>query len=118
MLNRVVIPGIEVFLSDVPASLRGKRVGFITNESAVDRSKTPDIDLIAKHKDLQLTALFAPEHGIRGTVEAGVQHGILLVAKMSEIERPGASVAQSDTWRHSGRLTLAAADNRSISRGA
>ena len=66
-----VIPGIEVFLSDVPASLRGKRVGLITNQSAVDRSKTPDIDLIAASKDLKLVALFAPEHGIRGTVAAG-----------------------------------------------
>lgn len=66
-----VIPGIEVFLSDVPAALRGKRVGLITNQSAVDRSKTPSIDLIAQHKDLKLVALFAPEHGIRGTVAAG-----------------------------------------------
>ena len=76
-----VIPGIEVFLNDVPASLRGKRVGLITNESAVDRSKTPDIDLIAKHKDLKLTALFAPEHGIRGTVEAGAKIGNEVDAK-------------------------------------
>ena len=68
-----VTPGIEVFLSDVPASLRGKRIGLITNQSAVDRSKTPDIDLIASHKDLKLVALFAPEHGIRGTVAAGAK---------------------------------------------
>src|SRR5687767_9884979 len=68
-----VIPGIEVFLSDVPSSLRGKRIGLITNQSAVDRAKTPDIDLIAKHRDLKLVALFAPEHGIRGTVAAGAK---------------------------------------------
>src|SRR5687767_15608857 len=68
-----VIPGIEVFLSDVPSSLRGKRIGLITNQSAVDRAKTPDIDLIASHKDLKLVALFAPEHGIRGTVAAGAK---------------------------------------------
>jgi uncharacterized protein YbbC (DUF1343 family) len=60
-----------VFLSDVPASLRGKRVGLITNASAIDRSKTPVIDLIARHKDLKLVALLAPEHGIRGTIAAG-----------------------------------------------
>ena len=66
-----VIPGIEVFLSDVPARLRGKRVGLITNQSATDRSRVPDIDLIAQHKDLKLVALFAPEHGIRGTAPAG-----------------------------------------------
>jgi uncharacterized protein YbbC (DUF1343 family) len=68
-----VIPGIEVFLADVPASLRGKRVGLITNESATDRHKIPDIDLIASHKDLKLVALFAPEHGIRGTLAAGAK---------------------------------------------
>jgi uncharacterized protein YbbC (DUF1343 family) len=66
-----VRPGIEVFLSDVPAALRGKRVGLITNQSAIDRSRTPVIDLIATHKDLTLAALLAPEHGIRGTAAAG-----------------------------------------------
>ncbi len=63
--------GIETFLADVPRSLRGKRVGLITNHTGIDRSRTPDIDLIAKHKELKLVALLAPEHGIRGTVEAG-----------------------------------------------
>ena len=67
----VVRPGIETFLADVPAALRGKRVGLITNQSGIDRAGNSDIDLIAKHKDLKLVALLAPEHGIRGTVEAG-----------------------------------------------
>ena len=66
-----VLPGIEVFLADIPPALRGKRVALITNQSAVDRARTPDIDLIAQHKDLKLVALLAPEHGIRGTVAAG-----------------------------------------------
>lgn len=66
-----VRPGIETFLADVPPALRGKRVGLITNHSGVDRSGTSDIDLIAKHKDLKLVALLAPEHGIRGTVMDG-----------------------------------------------
>jgi uncharacterized protein YbbC (DUF1343 family) len=66
-----VLPGIEVFLSDVPAALRGKRIALITNHSAVDRAKTPDIDLIAARKDVKLVALLAPEHGIRNTAAAG-----------------------------------------------
>ena len=70
-----VRPGIEVFLSDIPPSLKGKRVGLITNASAVDRSKTADIDLIAQNKDLKLVALFAAEHGIRGTAAAGAKIG-------------------------------------------
>ena len=68
-----VRPGIEVFLSDVPQALRGKRVGLITNHSGIDRSRTPDIDLIAKHKDLKLVALLAAEHGIRGDAAEGVK---------------------------------------------
>src|ERR687889_2483151 len=66
-----VRPGIETFLADVPRELRGKRVGLITNQTGIDRSRISDIDLIAKHKELKLVALLAPEHGIRGTAEAG-----------------------------------------------
>lgn len=66
-----VLPGIEIFLADVPDSLRGKRVGLITNHTGIDRFKTSVIDLIVRHKDLELVALLAPEHGIRGTLEAG-----------------------------------------------
>jgi uncharacterized protein YbbC (DUF1343 family) len=68
-----VRPGIETFLADVPAQLRGKRVGLITNHAAVDRSRTPDIDLIAQNRDLKLVGLFAAEHGIRGDEAAGAK---------------------------------------------
>lgn len=68
-----VRPGIEVFLSDVPSPLRGKRVGLITNHAGIDRSRTPEIDLIARHTDLKLVALFAAEHGIRGDAADGVK---------------------------------------------
>jgi uncharacterized protein YbbC (DUF1343 family) len=64
--------GVETFLADVPRSLRGKRVGLITNSSAIDRSRTSVIDLIARHKELKLVALLAPEHGIRGDAMDGV----------------------------------------------
>ncbi|HVE72030.1 MAG TPA: exo-beta-N-acetylmuramidase NamZ domain-containing protein [Thermoanaerobaculia bacterium] len=67
----VVRPGIETFLAGVPAPLRGKRVALITNQSGIDRAGVPVIDLIARHKDLKLVALLAPEHGIRELAEAG-----------------------------------------------
>jgi uncharacterized protein YbbC (DUF1343 family) len=68
-----VRPGIEAFLADVPAAVRGKRVALITNHSAIDRAKTPDVDLIARHPDVKLVALLAPEHGIRGDAPAGAK---------------------------------------------
>jgi uncharacterized protein YbbC (DUF1343 family) len=69
--SAVVLPGIDVFIADVPAALRGKRVALITNQSGISRSGQSDIDLIAANKDLKLVALMAAEHGIRGTAAAG-----------------------------------------------
>src|SRR5688572_17644506 len=71
----IVRPGIEMLVADLPQMLRGKRVGLITNQSGIDRARTPDIDLVARHPDLKLVALLAPEHGIRGTIEAGDKVG-------------------------------------------
>jgi uncharacterized protein YbbC (DUF1343 family) len=68
-----VLPGIDVFVANVPQALRGKRVGLITNHSGIDRQRVPDIDLIGGHKDLKLVALLAPEHGIRGTAAEGAK---------------------------------------------
>ncbi|MBC7897436.1 MAG: DUF1343 domain-containing protein [Cytophagaceae bacterium] len=68
-----VRPGIEVFLANVPPAIKGKRVGLITNNTAIDRAGTLDIDLIAQSKDVKLVALLAPEHGIRGDAMDGVK---------------------------------------------
>ncbi|MYA43535.1 MAG: DUF1343 domain-containing protein [Gemmatimonadetes bacterium] len=68
-----VRPGIEVLLSDSLALVRGRRAGLITNHTGRDRSGTPSIDLLADHPEVELVALFSPEHGIRGSAEAGVR---------------------------------------------
>jgi uncharacterized protein YbbC (DUF1343 family) len=69
----LVRPGLDVFVADVPEAVRGKRIGLIANHSAIDRAGRQAIDLIAEHRDLTLVALFAPEHGIRGTAAAGAK---------------------------------------------
>jgi uncharacterized protein YbbC (DUF1343 family) len=69
----VVLPGIDVFLADIPQALRGKRVALITNQGGIDRAGRSEIDLIAARKELKLVALMAAEHGIRGTAAAGEQ---------------------------------------------
>jgi uncharacterized protein YbbC (DUF1343 family) len=68
-----VIPGVEVLLSDSLHLLRGKRVGLITNQSGRDRKGTSTIDLLYKAPGVKLTALFGPEHGLRGAAKAGEQ---------------------------------------------
>ncbi len=66
-----VVPGLEVILAEQKSLMRGKRVGLITNHTAVDRRGRHAVDLLAASPDVHLTALFAPEHGIRGAVQAG-----------------------------------------------
>jgi uncharacterized protein YbbC (DUF1343 family) len=66
-----VVPGVEVLLSDSIHLVRGKRVGLITNHSGRDRRGTSTIDLLNKAPGVRLTALFGPEHGLRGVAKAG-----------------------------------------------
>ena len=68
-------PGVEVFLANVPQQFRGKRVAFLTNNTAIDREGRLAMDLVASSKDLKLVSLFAAEHGIRGEANAGVLIG-------------------------------------------
>ncbi len=66
-----VVPGIDVVVRDGGGPLKGLRVGLITNPTGQGADGTSDIDLLAKLKDVRLVALFGPEHGLRGTAEAG-----------------------------------------------
>jgi len=66
-----VIPGVEVLLSDSLHLIRGKRVGLLTNHSGRDRQGRSTIDLLFKAPGVKLTAIFGPEHGIRGVAQAG-----------------------------------------------
>ena len=63
--------GIEVLLSDSIHLVRGKRVGLITNHTGVVPDGRTTIDLLHQAPGVRLTALFGPEHGIRGAAEAG-----------------------------------------------
>jgi len=91
-----VIPGIEVLLSEQLPLIRGKRVGLITNHSGMDRKLRHDIDLLASAPGIKLTALFSPEHGIRGAAQAGeevrnatdVKTGVPIHSLYGETRRP------------------------------
>lgn len=69
---QVVRPGVEVFVENPPEVVRGKRIGLITNQSGINRKNESTIDLIRGMKNVQLVALFSPEHGIRGVAESRV----------------------------------------------
>ena len=66
-----VIPGIEVLEIYGFEELQGKRVGLVTNPSGVDRKLRSTIDILFEAPEVNLVALFGPEHGVRGDAYAG-----------------------------------------------
>ena len=63
--------GIEVLREGEFACLKGKRVGLVTNPTGVDKQLTSTVDILFDAPDVQLVALYGPEHGVRGDIPAG-----------------------------------------------
>ncbi|MGW8314323.1 MAG: exo-beta-N-acetylmuramidase NamZ family protein [Bacteroidales bacterium] len=61
--------GIEVLEENGFDLLQGKRVGLVTNPTGVDSRLRSTIDIL--YGNVNLTLLFAPEHGVRGEFSAG-----------------------------------------------
>jgi uncharacterized protein YbbC (DUF1343 family) len=75
-----VLPGIDELLQ-APGVLAGARVGLITNHTGISAVATEagrpatTIDLLHRHPDIRLVALFSPEHSITGDAEGVVASG-------------------------------------------
>ena len=63
--------GIEVLRADGFKQLEGKRVGLTTNPTGVDSNLKSTIDILWEAENVNLVALYGPEHGVRGNVHAG-----------------------------------------------
>ena len=63
--------GIEVLKQSKFKAIEGKRVGLITNPTGVDNNLKSTIDILHEAPNVNLVALYGPEHGVRGDVHAG-----------------------------------------------
>lgn len=73
--NRRVLTGIEVLARDDYRNLRGQRVGLISNPTGIVPDLRHEIDVIAESGKVNLVAAFGPEHGFRGSSDAGGSEG-------------------------------------------
>ena len=69
--SALVKPGVETLRDAGFAPLKGKRVGLITNPTGVDNKLKSTVDILFEADDVNLVALYGPEHGVRGDVHAG-----------------------------------------------
>jgi uncharacterized protein YbbC (DUF1343 family)/CubicO group peptidase (beta-lactamase class C family) len=95
-----VLAGVDVLARDGFAPLKGRRVGLVTNHTGRARDGATTIDLLHKAPGVQLVALFSPEHGIRGILDAKVpaskdeQSGLPIHSLYGETQRPTDAMLQ------------------------
>lgn len=68
-MKKQIKTGLERVLNEYLQLIVGKRVGLICNQSSVNRQYRHAADLFDEHSEIELTALFGPQHGIRGDVQ-------------------------------------------------
>ncbi|MFG2950543.1 exo-beta-N-acetylmuramidase NamZ family protein [Streptomyces adustus] len=87
--------GFERLAADGYARLKGQRVGIVTNPTGVSRDTRHIVDVMHADERVNLRAVFGPEHGFRGTAQAGGSEG--------RYDDPATGLPVYDTYLKSGR---------------
>ncbi|WP_307032855.1 exo-beta-N-acetylmuramidase NamZ family protein [Streptomyces canus] len=87
--------GFENLASTGYADLRGERVGIVTNPTGITRDARHIVDVMHADERVNLIAVFGPEHGFRGTAQAGGSEG--------RYNDPATGLPVYDTYLKSGR---------------
>jgi uncharacterized protein YbbC (DUF1343 family) len=66
-----VTVGAEILLSDSLSLIKNRRLGIVTNHSAILKNKVHLVDTLFSLNEVKISALFGPEHGIRGNAPDG-----------------------------------------------
>jgi uncharacterized protein YbbC (DUF1343 family) len=91
---RPVLTGIDVARADGFSVLKNLRVGLLTNHTGRAQDGAATIDLLASAAGVNLVALFSPEHGIRGILDASVpsttddKTGLPIYSLYGQTQRP------------------------------
>ncbi|URM91921.1 DUF1343 domain-containing protein [Streptomyces sp. MRC013] len=93
--GRRVRTGFERLAADGYAALAGQRVGVVTNPTGVTAEVRHVVDVMHADDRVRLVAVFGPEHGFRGTAQAGGSEG--------RYDDPATGLPVYDTYGRSGR---------------
>ncbi|WP_405832473.1 exo-beta-N-acetylmuramidase NamZ domain-containing protein [Streptomyces sp. NBC_01176] len=87
--------GFERLRSDGYSLLRGRKVGIVTNPTGVTTDVRHIVDVMHADARVNLVAVFGPEHGFRGTAQAGGSEG--------RYDDPATGLPVYDTYLKSGQ---------------
>lgn len=99
----IVRTGLDIVVATDFSDFTGKRVGIITNHTAIARDGRHIADLFKRAEGVELVALFGPEHGVRGQAEGGAkiasgidsQTGVKVYSLYGETRKPTAAMLQN-----------------------
>lgn len=63
--------GLQNLIINYQHKIVGKRIGIVTNHTGVDHEGTPIWELLGNLPDVEVVAVFSPEHGLFGEAAAG-----------------------------------------------
>ena len=66
---QAVLTGLDVLERDRFQQLKGRKVGLITNHTAVNRKGIGIVELFQRAPEVRLLTLFSPEHGFEGKLD-------------------------------------------------
>ncbi|WP_406859934.1 DUF1343 domain-containing protein [Streptomyces sp. HUAS MG47] len=87
--------GFERLAADGYAALSGQKIGVVTNPTGITADARHIVDVMHADDRVDLTAVFGPEHGFRGTAQAGGSEG--------RYDDPATGLPVYDTYLKSGR---------------
>jgi uncharacterized protein YbbC (DUF1343 family) len=98
--------GLDRFLAEpqLRQPLAGRRVALLAHPASTSRDLTHSLDAIAALPDINLTAAFGPQHGLRGDKQDNMiesadfvdaQHGIPVFSLYGSVRRPTAAMLDS-----------------------
>lgn len=67
--SRKVVLGLESLCKSRSALIKGSRVGLVCNQASVNHALDHAADVLRATEGVNLTALFGPQHGIRGDLQ-------------------------------------------------
>ncbi|MEV0369662.1 DUF1343 domain-containing protein [Streptomyces sp. NPDC050636] len=93
--GRTVRTGFDLLAADGYRLLDGSRIGIVTNPTGVTSEVNHIVDVMHADDRVRLTAVFGPEHGFRGTAQAGGSEG--------RYDDPATGLPVYDTYNKSGK---------------
>ncbi|WP_327377235.1 DUF1343 domain-containing protein [Streptomyces sp. NBC_01216] len=93
--GRRVRTGFERLAADGYGLLTGERIGLVTNPTGITPDARHIVDAMHADDRVNLVAVFGPEHGFRGTAQAGGSEG--------RHDDPATGLPVYDTYLKSGR---------------